>query len=394
MSYLKTTAYQKIKNLQKRIRIAQGGTAAGKTIGILMYLAVKALTDKQPTLASVVSESFPHLKRGAIRDFLNILEAQEAYEETRWNKTDYVYTFPTGSKVEFFSVDQPGKVRGPRRQRLFGNECNNWSFEIFEQLEVRTSEFVFLDYNPVSEFWIEDVLKRDDAERIILTYKDNEALEKSIVDSIEQRMSRPDWWKVYGEGQFGEIMGKIFSNWQIIDEIPHEARLERYGLDFGYTNDPTAIVAIYYYNGSYILDEITYQNGLLNDAIAGILKNLPPKLAIADSAEPKSIDTIKTYGISILPAKKGRDSVRYGIGVMQDQQISVTKRSVNLIKEYRNYLWQVDKNGKILDEPEKGNDHAIDAARYAICSLIPIIRKQEARRNLYQFPPKLQTNPI
>lgn len=331
-----------------------------------------------------MSESFPHLKKGAIRDFLWILESTNRFDPAKWNKTDYIYTFETGSKIEFFSVDQAGKVRGPRRDRLFVNEANNIPFETFEQLEVRTREFVFLDWNPVSEFWFETELngKRTDVEHIILTYRDNEALEDSIVASIEARRHRPGWWRVYGEGLVGEVEGRIYTNWNIVDEIPHEARLERYGLDLGYTNDPTAIVALYYLNGGYIVDGIVYQLGLANRDIADIFKNLPKALVIADSAEPKSIDELKLHGIAVLPSAKGKDSVRHGIAAVQDQQISVTRRSADLLKEYRNYLWEIDANGRILNDPEKKNDHCLDALRYAVSSLAPVIQKRELIMNM------------
>jgi phage terminase large subunit len=368
MAFQLTTATRRIRQLKKRIRAVQGGTSAAKTIGILLNLIDFAQADKKPTITSVVSESFPHLKRGAIRDFLNIMQTHNYFDDSRWNKTDYTYTFETGSKIEFFSADQPGKVRGPRRDRLFINEANNISYETFDQLEVRTKDFVFLDWNPVSEFWFYG-LDRDDIEHIILTYRDNEALDPAIVKAIEQRKSRKGWWKVYGEGQLGEVEGKIYKDWQIIDDIPHEARLERYGLDFGYSNDPTAIAAVHYYNGGYILDEVAFLKGLSNKQIADTLLNYPPALVVADSAEPKSIDEIRSYGINILPSEKGRDSKNNGIQVVQDQKISVTKRSVSIIKEYRNYLWKIDKDGRILNEPEHAFSHSMDAIRYAITSL-------------------------
>ena len=304
-------------------------------------------------------------------DFLTIMQQQGYFKDKRWNKTDYSYTFETGSKIEFFSVDQPGKVRGPRRDRLFINEANNVPYETFDQLEVRTKEFIFLDWNPVSEFWYYDkVANRDDCEHLILTYKDNEGLDKRIVESIEQRKDRKGWWQVYGLGELGEVEGKIYKDWAVIDDIPHAARLERYGLDFGYSNDPTAIVAVYYYDNGYLLDEVCFQKGLSNKQIADVLNNQPPKLVIADSAEPKSIDEIKSYGINILPAEKGKDSVNNGIQIVQDQRISVTKRSINIIKEYRNYLWETDKEGKILNEPEHIFSHSMDAIRYALSSII------------------------
>lgn len=163
---------------------------------------------------------------------------------------------------------------------------------------------------------------------------------------------------------------KIYKDWNIIDEIPHEARLERYGLDFGYTNDPTAIVAIYYYNGGYILDEITFRKGLSNKDIADILNNRPHAMVIADSAEPKSIDELRLHGINVSPAQKGPGSISRGIGFVQAQRISVTKHSTNIINEYRNYLFMVDKNGKITNDPEGGKDHSMDAIRYALASII------------------------
>ena len=295
------------------------------------------------------------------------------FKDARWNKTDYTYTFETGSKIEFFSVDQPSKVRGPRRDRLFVNEGNNIPYEAFDQLEVRTKELIFIDYNPTNEFWVQEQIigKRDDYDFIILTYKDNEALSKEIVDSIEQRRANKQWWLVYGEGQLGEVEGKIYKDWQIIDEIPHEARLERYGLDFGYTNDPTAIIGIYKYNGGFIFDEVTYQKGLSNKQIADILNNQPRALVIADSTDPKSIDEIKLYGVNIIGANKGQGSIAQGIQFVQDQKISLTKRSTNTIKEYRNYLFITDKNGKITNEAEDGFNHAMDAIRYGLETFKP-----------------------
>lgn len=378
--YSLTTATQKVSKLSKKIRAIQGGTSASKTISILLVLIDLAQRDKTPALTSVVAESVPHLKRGAMRDFKNIMREHGYWKDQRWNATDSTYTFETGSQVEFFSADQPDKLRGARRDRLFINEANNITLDAFDQLEVRTKEFVYLDWNPTNEFWFyTDILNtRDDVEHIILTYKDNEALSEQIINSIEQRRNRKGWWKVYGEGQLGEVEGRIYTGWQEIDSIPHEARLERYGLDFGWSPDPVAIIAIYYYNGGYILDQVAYQLEMSNREIAETLKNLPKALVVADSAEPKSIAEIKMYGINIVPTIKGADSIRHGIKTVQDQKVSVTKQSYELLKEYRNYLWAVDKDGKVIPGvPEGGNDHGLDAVRYAMNSLIPIIRRRE-----------------
>ncbi len=372
MSFQITTATKKVKALNKRIRAIQGGSSASKTISILMYLIDQAQRDKKPTITSVVSESLPHLKRGAIMDFVNIMQQHNYFIDSRWNKSDFIYTFETGSKIEFFSIDQPRKVRGPRRDRLFINEANNTPFESFEQLEIRTREFIFLDWNPTNEFWFyTDVQgKRDDVDHMILTYKDNEALEKAIVDSLEQRMNRKGWWQVYGLGQLGEVEGKIYRGWQIVDEIPYEAKLVRYVIDFGYSNDPTFIGAIYYYNGGYIIHQLAFRKGMSNKMIADIILNQEKQaLTIADSAEPKSIDEIRSYGIQIIGAEKGKDSVVHGIQIVQEQKISVTKSSVDVIHEYRNYLWVTDKDGKVLNEPEHTFSHSMDGIRYGIVSI-------------------------
>jgi phage terminase large subunit len=373
--YVSTTATKKIMGMKKRLRIVQGGSSASKTISILLYLIALAQSDKKKTLTSVCSESIPHLKRGAIRDFKNIMQDHNYWKDENWQATDSIYTFETGSQIEFFSTDNGDKLRGARRDRLFINECNNVTFEAFEQLEIRTNEFIYLDYNPSNEFWVQTEIKgnRTDYDFLIITYKDNEALGKSIVEALEQRRNRTGWWQVYGLGQLGEVEGKIYKDWLIIDGIPHEAVLERYGLDFGYTNDPTSIVAVYRYNGGYILDEIVFQKGLSNKQIADIITNQTNQaLVIADSAEPKSIDELSSYGISVLGAEKGRDSIAQGIQTVQMQRISVTKRSVNIIKEYRNYLWMTDKNGKVVNVPEGGYDHSMDAIRYAMTSIMKL----------------------
>lgn len=377
--YAKTTALKKIAKLSKRYRFISGGTSASKTISVLQVLIALAQTDKKPALTSIVSESFPHLKRGAIRDFKNIMQEHGYWVDSRWNATDYTYTLETGSKIEFFSADQPGKVRGPRRDRLFCNELNNIGQEAFEQLAVRTKEFIIGDWNPVAEFYAyeEYIGKREDVEFLILTYKDNEALSDEIVREIESRKGNKNWWQVYGLGLLGEAEGRIYTDWQIIDEIPHEAQIVRRGLDWGFSNDPTAIVDVYRYNGGFILTERLYRRGMHNNDIAAYLQTLDSQntIIMADSSEPKSISELQQYGIPILGViKKGtkdKTYLKYSIDYVQQQRISVTKSSTNLIKEFRNYLWMTDKDGKTINEPTPGNDHALDALRYAFDGLRP-----------------------
>lgn len=207
-----------------------------------------------------------------------------------------------------------------------------------------------------------------------------------ILKEIEDdKAHRPSLYKHKWLGEPNSLAKKIYKDWATLEEVPHEARLERYGIDFGYTNDPTAIVAVYFYNGGYILDEIAFMKGLSNKQIADLIKNHNPALSIADSAEPKSIDEIASYGISIMGAVKGKDSIKNGIQVVQSQRMSMTKRSINIIKEYRNYLWMTDKNGKIINEPEGGFDHTMDATRYAMTSIVKSagLSEVKAKQNEY-----------
>jgi len=370
--FQKTTATDKISRLTKRIRGVSGGTSASKTISILLWLIDYAQSNEQK-LISVVSETMPQLRKGAMRDFENIMKSHGYWKDQNWNATNSIYTFETGCVMEFFSADQDSKVRGLRRDVLFINEANNIYYEVYTQLEIRTREIIWLDWNPVSEFWFyTEVKDANDVDFLILTYRDNEALEQSIIESLEKRRANKNWWLVYGEGQLGEAEGRIFTGWHLdMEEIPPEARLERYGLDFGYTNDPTAIVAIYKWNNSYILDEQTYLTGLQNKPIADILMNIPRALVIADSSEPKSIDEIRGYGINIIGATKGAGSIRQGIDYVQSQNIFVTKRSTNIVKEYRNYLWMTDKNGKSINEPQDFLNHTMDAIRYGLDTFQP-----------------------
>lgn len=367
-----TTATQKIFQLTKRIRAVAGGTSASKTISILIWIIDYCQTKQErEKLISVVSESHPHLEKGAILDFQNIMKDRGYWNEELWNQTKHTYTFETGNRLEFYSVDTYSKAHGPRRDVLFMNECNTLDYRIADQLITRTREIVWMDWNPSAEYWFytEMLPNREDIDFITLTYKDNEALDPITIAEIESHKSNKTWWQVYGLGQLGEIATRVYTGWQMIDEVPFEARLERYGVDFGYSNDPTAIIAVYYYNGGYILDEICYQKGLLNKAIADILNNNPKALVIADAAEPKSIEEIRLNQITIFPCQKGPGSINRGIGYVQQQKISITKRSVETIKEYRNYNWITDKDGKIVNESNDFNNHAMDAIRYAIASI-------------------------
>lgn len=367
--FKRTTATNKVLALKRRIKIIQGGTSASKTYSILAVLINKAVTI--PSLEiSVVAETIPHLRRGALKDFIKILKWTNRFNDKQFNKSLLTYEFKNGSIIEFFSADDASKLRGARRDILYINECNNVTFDSYNELAIRTRKEVFLDFNPANEFWVHKELKDEpDSDFLILTYKDNEALDQSIIDQIEKNKEKAktssywaNWWKVYGEGQLGMLEGVVFSNWKTIDTIPKEAKLLGIGLDFGYTNDPTAIIEIYNYNGQRIVNEVAYQTGLLNSDIARMLPKHVP--VYADSSEPKSIDEIKRHGITIKGVTKGKDSINYGIDVMQRNEYLVTSNSSNLIKELRAYVWDTDKQGNRLNKPIDFNNHAIDAFRY------------------------------
>lgn len=383
--YQATTALKKVRALKKRIKGLQGGTSASKTISQLMVeidYAQRHTPKSGSDLTSVVSESMPHLKKGAMRDFEGIMKAQGYWKESNWNKTDKIYTFETGWPIEFFSVDQSDKVRGPRRARLFGNECNNWKngLDTFNQLETRTRDSITLDWNPSSEFWWHtDVMTNEelDAEMIILTYKDNEALDEQIVKSIEARKNNTAWWTVYGEGQLGEVEDLIYKGWQVVDEVPHEARLECYGLDFGYRPDATALVAIYSYNGGFLVHEVKVQLEWALRDIATFISNLPPAIIVADTNEPRSVAELREYGINIVETEKGPDSKKHGIKMMQDQRISVTKTSITTIKGYRSWMWKKDRHGNLIPGETEHEPDPLAATRYGIQYLRPINQDKE-----------------
>jgi phage terminase large subunit len=367
--FKRTTSINKILSLNGRTKIIQGGTSAGKTFGILPILIDKCAKENGLEV-SVVAETIPVLRRGALKDFLKIMRWTNRYFDDRFNKTLLRYDFANGSSIEFFSADDASKLRGARRDILYINECNNVTFEAYNELSIRTKKEVYLDFNPANEFWVHKELKDEpDTDFIILTYKDNEALDESIVSQIEKNRDKAatssywaNWWRVYGLGEVGSLEGVVFTNWKEIDTIPKDAKLIGIGLDFGYTNDPTAAIEIYNYNGTRIINELVYRTGMVNSDIAKILPS--GVIIYADSSEPKSIEEIRRQGKTIKGVTKGADSINYGIDVMQRQDYLVTKQSTNLIKELRSYCWDTDKQGQRMRRPIDHYNHAIDALRY------------------------------
>lgn len=372
--FIYTTAIDKIRKLNKRKKVIQGGTSAGKTFGILPCLIDRAI--REPNLEiSIVSESVPHLRRGCLKDFLKIMELTHRFKSEDFNKTHLKYKFNNGSYIEFFSVEDESKLRGARRNILYINEANNVSYEAYLQLSIRTNMDIYIDYNPTHRFWAHnEILKEEDSELLILTYKDNEALDKQIVKQLEINRDKGktsnywfNWWKVYGCGEIGSLAGVIFDSWNEIDKIPNEAKLICYGMDFGFTNDPSSLIALYKLNDEIILDEVFYRKGLLNSDISNIMKSEGIVGEVfADSSEPKSIMELKRYGHNVKPVTKGRDSILYGINLLQEYKINVTKRSVNLKDELTKYSWKKDKEGNTLNVPIDSHNHACDSARYAV----------------------------
>jgi phage terminase large subunit len=369
--FIRTTVINKILNLTKFVKGIQGGTSAGKTFGVLPVL-INIATKTPLTEISVVAESIPHLKRGAMKDFKKIMQQTNRWFDQRWNATDFKYTFSNGSQIEFFSADNDSKLRGARRDYLYMNEANNMLFHAYTELASRTKLGVYLDWNPTEEFWFHtDLQNDDDVDFIIVNYLDNEACPESALNFINKAKEKAltssywdNWYKVYGLGQLGQLEGVIFENWQTIDSIPSEAKIIGCGLDFGYSNDPTALIAVYEYNGKIIADELIYSTGLLNSDIISLMKHEKRLPIWADSAEPKSIEEIRRAGWNIKPVVKGADSITFGISVLQEREMLVTKSSVNLIKELRRYSWDTDKTGKKLNKPIDEMNHAIDALRY------------------------------
>ena len=375
-NFVITTALRKLSRLKKRKRVVQGGTSAGKTYSIIPLLIDKAISVPNREI-SIVSESIPHLRRGALKDFTKIMMLTGRWDSNKFNRSTLKYVFNNGSYIEFFSADQDDKLRGARRTDLYVNEANNIGFEAYNQMSIRTSGVIWIDFNPTSTFWAHnEVANQPDADFIKLTYKDNEGLPNSIVKELEAARVKAktsayweNWCLVYLDGEVGSLQGACIPDWKQIDKIPSEARLMSYGMDFGYSADPTSLVAMYKLNDGYIFDEVVYRKKMLNSDISNVLKDNDIRQMIwADSAEPKSIAELKTYGHMVQGVSKGRDSIIYGLNLINQNKISVTSRSTNLIHELRNYVWMKDKEGNTLNKPIDRFNHAIDAVRYVLMS--------------------------
>jgi phage terminase large subunit len=361
--------FKHLEKSDKRITIEQGGTRSGKTYNILLWLIFGYAFKNTGKTITICRKTYPALRSSSMRDFFDILKEHDIYEEAEHNKSNSEYRLE-GNLFEFISLDQPQKVRGRKRDVLYINEANELYFEDWQQLIFRTTEKAILDYNPSDEFHFiyEKIKPREDADFYITTYKDNPFLSDEIISEIERLKNVDDnYWKIYGLGQIGSSQALIFRINECVS-IPEDAKFLSYGMDFGFTNDPTTLVAIYQQGDNIYLKELLYQTGLTNRDINDKLKlnEVERKEVFADSAEPKSIEELYRMGWNIKPATKGQGSVNIGIDMMKRYNLYVTKDSVNMIKEFRNYKWQEDKNGNILNVPVDMFNHTIDAIRYGL----------------------------
>ena len=365
--------YEHLLDNDKKILVEQGGTRSGKTYNIILWIIFEYCTHNNNKIVTVCRKTFPSLRATVLRDFIGILQTHNIYNEKFHNKSNSEY-YLFGNLLEFISLDQPQKIRGRKRDLLFINEANELYFEDWQQLIFRTQEQIILDFNPSDEYhWIYDkVLTRDDCEFYITTYLDNPFVEDSIIKEIE-RLKETDeqYWQVYGLGERAVSRSTIFKYVEV-KQIPLDAKLIAYGMDFGYSNDPTTLVAVYTLDYNLYIKEHLYRTQMTTNDINIFLKekNLLNNPIYADSAEPRLIAELRRMGHNIFPSLKGKDSVNAGIDLLRRYKIHITSESNNAIQEFRNYKWKEDRSGKLINVPEDKHNHLIDPTRYATYSLL------------------------
>jgi phage terminase large subunit len=375
----KTTSLLKIAALKKRIKVIRGGQGAGKTISILILLINHAASKPDKEIL-ILSSELTKMRLTVIKDFVKLMRLIGIYDDSRF-LAGTLYRFPNGSFIKFIGLDKSDVGKGLRSDVAYFNEVNKIDFESYRQVASRAGQ-VYADYNPDAEFYIDtDIVGRPDVDFLQLTFRDNELLSENERSEIlnyynngyyeNGEVKNKYWanlWNVYGLGNIGNLQGVIFENWNEVDAIPPNAEFISYGMDWGFTNDPTTLIEVYRYNGELYVNELIYQTGLTNSDIVLRMNELKINRyadIIADSAEPKSIEDVYRGGYkNIYPASKGSDSIRNSIDTLQQYTINITKSSTNLIKEFRTWRWAVDKEGKQLGTPIDKDNHAIDALRY------------------------------
>lgn len=377
-----TPVFTKNYASEKKIKVNRGGTRSSKTRSIAQISVLWLFTGQVSRMRSIpkgvwstVRKYSTTLDATVIRDFEEELEKQELYGALKINKTKRTYTY--GERmVEFFGADDEKKLRGAKRNILYCNEANELAFKTqFFQLLIRTEDDIFLDFNPDDEnVWINTELEQKrahemkDVEVIVSTYKDNTFLPKSLINEIEYlEKTDPEFWKIYGLGQYGKVYGVIFPDYTIVESLPEASTFIGYGIDFGFTNDPCAILEVREQNGELFINELEYKRGMTNQDIGTRLTQLgvlPTDYIVGDSAEPKSIQEIYNQRFNIHPAQKGKDSITNSIDILKRYKLNITSQSSNLLKEIKTYKWATDKEGNSINTPVDYNNHLIDALRY------------------------------
>lgn len=365
--------FRHLDNSTAKIVVEQGGTRSGKTYNILLWIIFKYCSLNNNKVITICRKSFPSLRATVMRDFITILQEYNCYSEVAHNKSNSEYSL-FGNLVEFISLDQPQKIRGRKRDLLFVNEGNELYYEDMQQLLFRTQDRIILDFNPSDEFhWIYDkLITRDDCDFFKTTYLDNPFIEESIIKEIELLKDTDEqYWQIYGLGERSASRSTIFQYVEV-NVIPDEAYLLSYGMDFGYSNDPSSLVSIYIWGNNMYVKEHLYRTQMTTNDIASFLRNekLESNPIYADSAEPRLIAELRRMGFNIFPSTKGKDSINAGIDLLKRYKLHVLKDSTNAIMEFRNYKWKEDKSGMLLNIPEDKNNHIIDPCRYAAYSIL------------------------
>ncbi len=370
----------------RKICILQGGTRSGKSHSALQWLIVKALSENG-TAISVVRKSFPSMRVSILRDFQQIMKGLGIWNEDNWSTTAHIYIFDNDSYIEFLSVDNAEKRKGTSRDYLFIDECNELSREDYFQLFIRTRKKTIIAYNPsfgTNNYIFNEIHTHPESDLYISTFRDNPYLEQSIIDEILRlKETNAEYYKIYGEGQPGNNIGTIFSI-NVIDEIPEGATFLAFGMDYGFTVDPSTLVTVSRKDNNLYLDELLYRTGMVTGDIINYLKSLDigRNEIWADSAEGRLIEEIYRAGFNIKPVKKGPDSVRMGIDLMMNYKLWVTKRSHNMIREFSEYVWMIDKNGNFENKPVDYSNHCIDAVRYVVMETLTHKRINAGKYNI------------
>lgn len=354
----------------ERTIVNQGGTSSGKTYSIMQVLFTLGMMESRQVI-TVVGQDIPNLKVGSYRDAKTILESSPILQS--WypiiNEGERIIKCVNGTIIEFKSYADAQDAKSGKRDYLFVNEANGITYEIYWQLAIRTRKKIFIDYNPSARFWVHDeIIGRDDVRLIISDHRKNYFLtddEHARIEGIRDE----ELWKVYARGLTGKIAGLVFTDWDIVDSLPpaDEWKMNAWGLDFGFSNDPSALEQVVLAHGELWIDEKIYSTGLTNPEIAAKAKAAGitrQQQIIADCAEPKSIKELQAQGLWVTPSPKGADSIISGIDILKRYRIHVTRRSIGIISNLRAYKWDKDRDGNMTNKPEDKNNHGIDAIRY------------------------------